>query len=228
MKLRRIFAAIAACAIAATSVISASAADALLTITAEGSADGMVLKGDGNKEGTNGNYHFFDADIDVSKIDKIVISYEATNIDGEASCEIGANTIAKNAWDQITVKVKTGTSTVEWADIGGLMEGDDGIFQFGTGWIAPTNCVWDGSTCTASDKAEIKVTDVKYYDKDGKDLLAPAETPADPSSSEAPKDPSSTGAAGGTTNPTTGATAGLALAGLAIAGAAVVAAKKSK
>ena len=219
MKLRRIFAALAACAIAATSVISASAADALFTVTAEADGENVVIKGDGDDTQYNGKYNFFKGDYDLEKIDKIVVTFEATNCE-EIKFSFGANTVAKGAWSEQEVEVKPDAKTVEWAKIGGLTKSDGGVFKLGFNWIKPTNAQWEApNKWLASDKAEIKITAVKYYDKDGNELVA--KTAGGAAGGSNPTDPPKS-------NPKTGASAGLALAGLALAGVAVVATKKSK
>lgn len=219
MKLRRIFAALAACAIAATSVISASAADALLTVTSESDGSTVVVKGDSSVTKDNGKYEFLKGDYDLEKIDKIVMTFEATNCDS-LSARIGANTVTAGGWEDKVINLKPTDTTAEWAGIGGLTASDEGVCKFGFDWVGPTNAVWPSEgVCTSSDKAVVKVTSVKLYDKDGNELVA--KTAGGAAGGSNPTDPSKS-------NPKTGASAGLALAGLALAGVAVVATKKSK
>ena len=230
MKLRRIFAAIAACAVAATMAVSAYAADPLAKIVTK--SDGSAVKMD------NQPYPWVQGNYDIAKVDKIELIVTTDKI-GKIQYQIGYNnaaaewTASKGTIEADDIKPEM-TITVD--KIGGLGESKDGVFMFGFDWVEPTGCVWEDSKCTASDEGVLTVTGYKLYDKDGKEVGAPAETPKDPSSSETPKDPSSSETPkdegnkndADDSNKPTGATAGLALAGLAIAGAAVVAAKKSK
>ena len=226
MKLRRIFAAIAACAVAATMAISASAAD---TVTIKGQSDmtkdsKTIGKADTAKAAAViADFGIDPAKIDTKSIAKITVDVQVDT--GYCNGAMGAN--LDGAWAQTAQIDNTDdkAKTWEWELTGEI---DLSSFQIQVWWINPF-ATYDGETLVSYDKpGTVTMSNLKLLDKDGKEVgVAAGEETKDPSSSEAPKDSSSTASATDKNEPT-GATAGLALAGLAIAGAAVVAAKKSK
>ncbi len=235
MKLRRIFAAVAACAIAATSVISASAYTADVTGDL-GMKDAVTL----GTEEAQGNWALNLAApgvLDGVKAEDIYgasVTFTKASIDNYIAEAAGVgggfvwNTTdgwAQKEWGNADAKkeitLDDENRTITRLDEEPCFTADSVSGAEGT-WGQVVVVLWWGP------KAGMEIESVSLLGKDGSVLktfgasvAAPApETPKDdPASSEAPKDDS---------NKPTGATAGLALAGLAIAGVAVVASKKSK
>ena len=226
MKLRRIFAALAACAIAATSVISASAAVTL------GNANG--------KDGAEGKYEI---DIDptsesIKKIAGIEVSLTMPDNIGESGaggqiyfqCEKGFN------WKNLNWGFKGELEPLNCSD-GVTLKFDGNVVtitaNFGTPIYADVAEIgaWakGGVEQDWNEKYELSVnTDsFKFIDVDGKviDLSGNGDNSSNNNNNNSSNN---NGDKKDNSNKPTGASAGLALAGLALAGVAVVATKKSK
>ena len=213
MKLRRIFAALAACAIAATSVISASAADALMTKTGN-TEDAVKYKV--SFEGLT--------DDQIKSIAKIEANV-SVNTDSVNGC-IGYNSASaadpKNPWTSVKCEVKSDTAPASGTFVVEFTAGDLAVLD-ADGKISPSvevqfwwvNPFYDAEG-KEGDPGTATLNSVTFYDASGKAVV--------PSSGDGKKD----GDKKDNSNKPTGASAGLALAGLALAGVAVVATKKSK
>ncbi len=228
MKLRRIFAALAACAIAATSVISASAADA---ITIKGQSDmtkdsGTIGKFDKAtephaKDDLTAAVKLSDFGIDAAKIDaKSVVKIEVTVKADTGFCNgaIGAN-VAGGSWTSASQTYdESSKKTAAWSwELD--KELDLASLEVQIHWVNP-KATWSatGELVSYDGPGTVTISGLKLLDKDGKEVVAAAGGAAGGAG----------GAGGSSETPKTGASAGLALAGLALAGVAVVATKKSK
>lgn len=241
MKLRRIFAAIAACAVAATMAISASA-DISYT------GDKVPAPTYNTQYGTYNWQVDIDTATQISDIAKATSIVFTVSVDAELekseSGVIGAIGYSSddNSWTSAefglsadnekpitAAKVSDGvyTITATPADLKlDQFAKADGTYTWMNFQIQLYGAV-EGTT-----NNQFKVTDITFAAAPAAgDEDKPADSTAD-STNDKPADSTtdSTKPADDNTskNPGTGATAGLALAGLAIAGAAVVAAKKSK
>ena len=224
MKLRRIFAALAACAIAATSVISASAAVTL------GNANGG--------EGAEGKYQVSidPASENIKKIAGVEVSLtmpdniSESGAGGQIYFQCGGFNWKNLNWgfkgeleplncsDGVTLKFEGNVVTI--------------TANFGTPLFADVN-VGDWAQAGVeqdwNEKYELSVnTDsFKFIDVDGKviDLSGNGDNSSNNNNNNSSNN---NGDKKDNSNKPTGASAGLALAGLALAGVAVVATKKSK
>lgn len=205
MKLRRIFAAIAACAVAATMAISASAANFTGSVKITEDASDWWQDTHLDKAKLIG-------DTPIDQIDYIVLK-------GDTDFTIAYTSVKEYdqwEWDQTQNKnVKKGTKN--W-----YQSGWEGNLPVGKEYkLDPADLDFnadgfDFMVAISTDQigTEYTITWEVVTKSAGGDTGSSSTTSSTANNS--------------TTNPTTGATAGLALAGLAIAGAAVVAAKKSK
>ncbi len=209
MKLRRIFAAIAACAIAATSVISASAADNFKgKVTMDNSANTWWTEIAFDDDEKTKSYALSDliGDTPVDQIDYILFT-------ADTPFKIGYK--GTGSYDQVDEDGKPTGEKGDWCNfpVEAQKEYKISDMSFGEGFTV---------------KFAVSMADAVKFDISWEVVTKNAGGDTGSSSTTSTTGSSSTAPSGGTTNPTTGATAGLALAGLAIAGAAVVASKKSK
>ena len=230
MKLRRIFAALAACAIAATSVISASAANTVTIksnpdINAAGTDFGKPDPSDSHIDPTYGSACFYlkDFGVDTSKIDvkniakiQVTIQVDSANANGCIGGNVGGNWASKS-W----TNSDTEAHVQEWAPDGEFSDIES--LQIQIYWIDPVK----DETKTPTKQGTVTMSDLKLLDKDGKDLLAAAGGTTNNNTNNNSSN-NNNGDKKDNSNKPTGASAGLALAGLALAGVAVVATKKSK
>ena len=216
MKLRRIFAAVAACAIAATSVISASA-----KITNENTGSTNPYKYEFNVELPEGVKH--------NDVYGVLLTYTGTAAEGQSNVGAIAWQSGNVNWTQKEFSLPTDEAKDLTVDNNTVkLLNAEPLFAENEEWaqIVIAQWVWNDDN-----QMDFAVDSIKLLDKDGNELKAKTTTPdsntdKEEPSSEAPKDESTKPA--DDSNKPTGATAGLALAGLAIAGVAVVASKKSK
>ena len=211
MKLRRIFAAIAACAVAATSIVSASAY-LVETKNEESAAPEVTVYKYAAKEGVDYSK--------VAKIEAVVTTDDYVNGTIGVSCD--------GTWTTCDQQEATGGTATTWT-LDGLSGIDSTMDEAGTlkEDAVQVQFWWLNA-------GSLYLSSVTLYDADGNVLdqvkddapSAPAESTVD-STKPADSTADSTKPADDSNKPT-GATAGLALAGLALAGVAVVAAKKSK
>lgn len=252
MKLRRIFAAIAACAVAATMAISASANG---NFTGQVGCDDAVLHGD---DGTdypvvvNGENWMFDLkvlnslgladDIDITAIYGFSVTFKEMDLSAGAGGAMIMSTKGNNwnakEWgnadaekeitldDNFTIARVDDEPFFTADDVDPAGDGNYAQFALQSWWGPDPEVV--SFSILGKDG-----TVMKTFDADHKievpaagDDDKPADSTAD-SATDKPAD-STTDKPADDSNKPTGATAGLALAGLALAGAAVVAAKKSK
>ena len=240
MKLRRIFAAIAACAVAATMAISAFAAEehpvvAATFVNKTGKDATLADSGDARQndyKGDNTRIMFNVADFipEGVKITDVYGFQLNVSIEGDVSKGYGGSFILSSKgknWQGKDWKNNDTSTNVKDGDNKIIRTEEEAYFtdvdvSGADGEYAQIILdAWWGVGVT------ITVNSIDLLDKEGKVLTAPAAAGTGSSSTTSTTGSSST-ANNSTSNPKTGATAGLALAGLAIAGAAVVAAKKSK
>ena len=235
MKLRRIFAALAACAIAATSVISASAANGNIegTVGLENVVDGenkaietgttwsvhlKVLKTQGQLEG-----------IAMSDIYGFSVTFDKMDLSGGVGGAIVMQTQDKT-WDD---------NSKEWGNDGAkkpITMTEDFVLTrletepfFSDADVDPTNSS-HAECClqTYWGPATVKVVSFSLLGKDGKVLKTFPVAANNTNNNSSNNNSNNNGDKKDNSNKPTGASAGLALAGLALAGVAVVATKKSK
>ena len=221
MKLRRIFAALAACAIAATSVISASAddskaitskiGDSIAEINSDGS--GKITFTVAGGEAKDGVFK----DVDFTKIASIELTLSWADAD--------------EVWAGGSVALQTEGNT--WDEVGQWTKGADPSspkafenVESGKAFTVKVPDDFKADTwykiCIQNYGVPVSVDKIVLKDAAGTvlfDSAAPAANNNNSNNNGDKKDNS---------NKPTGASAGLALAGLALAGVAVVATKKSK
>lgn len=224
MKLKRILTS-ALAALVAVSAMAISSSAALFT---------AVSPAEGGKPEDEAQQKYLPdlTGIDIEKIEMIQFDVEVDS--GYMNGGVGANTIAKDSWDQspqIDVGDETVTEpasqTVAWKGIGGIRDADSLGFQIW--WINPVRGEdpdGDGpEEAPITGPGTVKITATRFYDADGNVLATLPAATVPPVEEDNSKDDNNED----TTNAGTGIESVAAISAVAlIAGGAIVATRKRK